>query len=129
EAQVLHKLQNEPIPPPSMLAKDVPASLDEVVLRGLAREPAQRFQTAEEFAVAIEHAAPLASAHVVGQWVRQLGGERLQARAQRVAEIESVSSSLQLVTGSGVISKAHPVPAPPVEEPKKSEWWKIAIAA
>src|SRR5437763_12411649 len=111
-----------------MLAKLVQPQLDEVVLRGLARDPKERYQTAEEMAVAIEQAAPtIASAHVVGQWVRQLGGERLQARAQRVMELESVSSSLQLITGSGVISKAHQ--APPAAEPKKSELWKIAIVA
>jgi serine/threonine-protein kinase len=130
EGMVLHKLQHDPIPPPSMMAKEIPEALDAVVLRGLARDPSQRYRTAEEMAVAIETATALASAHVVGQHVRQLGGERLQARAQRVAEIESVSSSLQLFTGSGIaLRSASATPAPAPAPTLRSEWWKIAIFA
>lgn len=48
--------------PPSRLRPDVPIWLDHVVLKALAREPAQRFETAEELVLALERGAsrPLA---------------------------------------------------------------------
>ncbi len=42
-------------PPPSALAATVPAELDAVVLRALAKDPAARFASAEEFIAALEH--------------------------------------------------------------------------
>ena len=53
--------------PPSRLRPDVPIWLDHVVLKAVARDPAQRFETAEELVLALERgasrplAAPLAS--------------------------------------------------------------------
>jgi serine/threonine-protein kinase len=44
--------------PPSMLNPRVPKALDEVVMRALAKDPAMRFQTADEFRLALQ---PLAS--------------------------------------------------------------------
>jgi eukaryotic-like serine/threonine-protein kinase len=41
--------------PPSVLAPAVPAALDAVVLRALAKDPAQRFADADEFIAALEH--------------------------------------------------------------------------
>jgi beta-lactam-binding protein with PASTA domain/predicted nucleic acid-binding protein len=40
---------------PSVLAPAVPAALDAVVLRALAKDPAQRFADADEFIAALEH--------------------------------------------------------------------------
>jgi serine/threonine protein phosphatase PrpC len=49
--------------PPSRLRPDVPIWLDHVVLKALAREPALRFETAEELVLALERGAsrPLAA--------------------------------------------------------------------
>ncbi|AKJ29943.1 bifunctional protein-serine/threonine kinase/phosphatase [Caldimonas brevitalea] len=43
--------------PPSRLRPDVPIWLDHVVLKAVARDRAQRFETAEEFALALERGA------------------------------------------------------------------------
>ena len=43
--------------PPSRLRPDVPIWLDHVVLKAVARDPRQRFETAEEFALALERGA------------------------------------------------------------------------
>lgn len=49
--------------PPSRYRPDIPAWLEAIVLKACAREPQERFETAEEFALALERGAyrPLAS--------------------------------------------------------------------
>jgi serine/threonine protein kinase len=49
--------------PPSRLRPEVPIWLDHVVLKAIALDPRQRFETAEEFALALERGAsrPLAA--------------------------------------------------------------------
>jgi eukaryotic-like serine/threonine-protein kinase len=44
--------------PPRSLRPGIPRALEAVVMRALAREPAERYQTAEEMSAAIEHVAP-----------------------------------------------------------------------
>ena len=53
-----HKVEHEPVVPPSRMMPDVPATLDAVVLKALNKNPADRFKTAEEFAVALLAALP-----------------------------------------------------------------------
>jgi len=47
-------VEDEP-QPPSMLNPKVPKALDEIVNRALAKDPAMRFQTADEFRLALQH--------------------------------------------------------------------------
>jgi serine/threonine protein phosphatase PrpC len=64
--------------PPSRLRPDIPIWLDHVVLKAVAREPALRFETAEEMVLAIERGAsrplaaplpsPLAARDPVARW-------------------------------------------------------------
>ncbi len=61
-------------------------ALDAVVLRGLARDPADRFATARDFARALEAAGEAAATSVVGGWVERLAAEALAGRAARLAE-------------------------------------------
>ncbi len=49
EAGTLHAVLMDPIPPPSALRKDLPAEVDRIALKALARAPAERYQTALEF--------------------------------------------------------------------------------
>jgi serine/threonine-protein kinase len=46
------KIVSEPLPPPSTVAPDLGPEIDEYFARALARDPATRFQTAREMAVA-----------------------------------------------------------------------------
>ena len=75
-------------PAPSTLNPEVPAALDVVVLKGLARDPANRWPTAHDMAVALER-TPMGSARDVAQWVRRVAAEPLGARASSIAEIEN----------------------------------------
>jgi serine/threonine-protein kinase len=46
--QVLFKIADDPITPPSELRHDVPKDLDEIILRALQRNPAHRFESVRE---------------------------------------------------------------------------------
>jgi serine/threonine-protein kinase len=87
------------IEPPSQRAPDLPAALDRVVLRALARDPSKRFATAREMGAALIDACPPAAPHEVGEWVDGRAHEMLGARSQRITELESESGpALRLET-------------------------------
>jgi eukaryotic-like serine/threonine-protein kinase len=86
--ELLHNILNRRVPPPSELVKGLPPALDTIVLRGLAREPADRFATAREMAVELERNGGQVSAVEIGEWVERVAKEALAARAKKVAEIE-----------------------------------------
>ncbi len=93
EGQILSKVLSGLVQPPSAIATDLPVALDEIVLRGLARDPAHRWGTAREFAVALERCLGVASATEVGEWVEAIAHGALAQRAEKIAEIESSSSA------------------------------------
>jgi serine/threonine protein kinase len=71
---------SEATPPPSSRRPDVPPEIDELVLRLLAKDPDERFQTADEVVDAIEAVAArtstVLSASALGRLVRELFGQR-----------------------------------------------------
>lgn len=87
--EILGKVLNSEIPHPKSLVPELPDAVNDAVMKALKRDPAERYQTARDFAVALEHAMPGATAHTVGEWVRANGGEELAHRANLVADIES----------------------------------------
>ncbi len=131
EAAVVQAVQYQPIARPSEANPAIPPALDAVIMHGLDRDPERRFATAGEMADAIEHAIPLASARVVGEWVRSLGGVGIRTRAQLVADAESRSNvgsrpAGEHITHSQVQKRAPVVEAPPVVE--ETKWRYIAVA-
>jgi eukaryotic-like serine/threonine-protein kinase len=91
EALVLVRAIEGKVEPPSAFNPLVDRATDLVVLRGLARDPAHRYATAREMALAIEQTIGLASPYEVGEWVELVAAEELARRNARVAEIESAS--------------------------------------
>lgn len=88
EAIVLARAIEGNVELPSNYNRLVEPAVDSVVLRGLSREPTERFTTAREMALAIEQTVGLASPSEVGEWVEAVAGDELQRRAQTIAEIE-----------------------------------------
>lgn len=82
-ARVLHGR----IPKPSEKGAEVPAALDAIVMRGLARDADERYPTAKAMATALEELGP-ARAQQVGAWVESLAADALSQRAARLAAIE-----------------------------------------
>lgn len=105
--EILAKVLRSEIPEPKTLLPDLPQTVSDVCMKALQRDPAKRFQTARDFAVALEQASSGATAHLVGEWVRDNGGEELAERANLVALVEShpmdgldeISSRIEPVRG------------------------------
>jgi len=91
EALTLVRAIEGRIDPPSMYNAEIDSLADGVVLRGLARDPNDRFTTAREMALAIEQTIGLASPSEVGEWVEHIAADELGKRAARIAEIEQAS--------------------------------------
>jgi len=90
QSAVLANILHRPVDPPSDFVPGLPPELDRVVMKGLARDPSDRFATAREMAVALEEAAPAASAATVGEWVEVIASISLANRGRRVAQIEAL---------------------------------------
>ncbi len=94
DAEVLRKIMSMEIPPPSLHNPLVAGTVDDVVLRGIARDPSQRFASAREMALALEEAVHLATASVVGAWTERLAADTLAERAERIREVEGTVSQV-----------------------------------
>jgi eukaryotic-like serine/threonine-protein kinase len=69
------------VPPPSAVHADMSIELDQVVLRALERDPARRFGSARDFALALEGVLVVASASDIAGTTSQLCSARLERRA------------------------------------------------
>ncbi len=104
EALVLVRAIEGNIDPPSVANPALDTAIDGLVLRGLARDPASRFGTAREMALAIEQIMGLASPYEVGEWVELLAAEEISRRARSIAEIESASLNAAIAPRIGLVA-------------------------
>jgi serine/threonine protein kinase len=94
EAQLLYSVLSAPIPPPTSIVPELPRSLEAVVLKGLQRNPDQRFSSALEMADALEAAMRPATSRTVARWVKELAANSLEQRAKLIRAIELEEHSL-----------------------------------
>jgi serine/threonine-protein kinase len=118
EGEVVKRVLDAHADPPSKYVPTLPRALDAIVLRGLARDPADRYETARDMARALERALPLAPASDVGEFVEKLAAPALALRAERIAKIESSSQALKVpstpaLRASDASWPSLVVPAPP----------------
>ena len=92
EAATILNVSSRQIPEASSLNPGIGQALSAVVRKALARDPLHRFQSAREFAYALEHASPFASAGRVSAWLDAVVGQSLKLRAGAVSEIERFGS-------------------------------------
>jgi serine/threonine-protein kinase len=109
---------------PSALNPALPSGLDDVVMKALASDPAERFATAKEMALALEQVAPCASPHAIGAWVEELARVEVEKRQQVIAQLErsdAFEPAPRLSTISPLRRPSTPPPpdppAPPAPEP------------
>jgi serine/threonine-protein kinase len=79
-SDTMQKVLFLPIPSPRKHRPEVSAELEAVLLRGLARSPDERYESATAFAEALEAVGPLASHREVGAYVNAHLDGRLRAR-------------------------------------------------
>ena len=76
----MQAIVNDQVPPPSALRPEVPPEIDHIVMRLLAKNPDDRYQTADELHEAIENAAMRTSSVLstvsLGRYFRELFGQR-----------------------------------------------------
>jgi serine/threonine-protein kinase len=93
--EIFAKVLASEIPDPRSVISTVPSSLNDVVMKGLSRNPDSRFQTAREFAIALEGSVPLSTTRAVGEWVERSAHSELDRRAHMIADIEAISMTAQ----------------------------------
>lgn len=86
----LYQLLEQPVTPPSERLADYPKELEWIVLKALAREPEQRFQTADELGRALEQFITSRRAVVgdaeIGALTRSVLRERIHTRERDIDE-------------------------------------------
>ncbi|MDP3279006.1 MAG: protein kinase [Deltaproteobacteria bacterium] len=105
DGEVLRNLLVHPIPRLRDLVQDIPAEIDAVIAKALARDPDDRYATASHFAEALEEAGGaigIASTRAVGAFCRELASARIEAlnAAARAAVGDNGTSSVRAVTRS-----------------------------
>jgi serine/threonine-protein kinase len=108
ELDVVAKLLQRDIRPPSRIAPDVPPVLDALVMRGLDSQTKQRFGSAREMCLALTACGiNEATSLEVGEWVERLAAQAIADRSARVAVIESQTE----LSSSVALRPAAPAPA------------------
>ena len=97
---IILKHVSDPLPPPSLIKKDISQTLEQVILKALAKDPEDRFATAAEFLAA---------------WKRALTEEREKATTDRTPQ--PIPASASRVQTPGAPSTA------PVSNPAKATGW------
>lgn len=86
DVQTLERVRECKVAPPSELNPQIPNSLDGIVLHALSKDPDKRFQTAQEFRLALEdwliHGRMSASSAHLAEFLKVIYAERLEKEAR-----------------------------------------------
>lgn len=115
KAETLVRILREPVPPPSSVANvDIPPAFEDACLRALERDRDRRFQSAIEFANALEEALPLAPRERVGALVEKVGSDIL-ANQRRACD-----AARQFLSQTPLLEREDPTLAgPAVPSPRR----------
>ena len=85
-AQTLHRVLHRPIPRLSTVVKDIDPTLDEIVARSLQKDPAKRFQTAQEMRDALEGYIAKTGRFVRQEDLARIMGTLFKSRRERIQQ-------------------------------------------
>lgn len=108
-AETMSRVLTAPIADPRTYAPDVPPALAAITMRGLERNVATRFATAEEMAVAIEESIATPRSKDLGAWVAATAKLTLEGRAQLVQVVEQSSHRMPVALATTDPSLAHAI--------------------
>jgi eukaryotic-like serine/threonine-protein kinase len=119
EQERILKVLKGNVPPPSALVPGLPIAVDNIVLRGLAADPADRYETADDMAAELENMLSPASQRTVGEWVTKLASDALDLRADilqqiEVSNINSTPPQAPKAPGDSAAVPLSPSPVAPV---------------
>ncbi len=123
---VMLKHVMDPIPVPRSLNPNIPPELERITMKALAKDPANRFQTAGEFAAALRHAdltagaaAPIvvAATMVAAAPTQVYGGGVAPADGTRVAAAAGYPLPSTQVYGGGYAAPPPPMAAAALSQP------------
>jgi serine/threonine-protein kinase len=90
-AELITRVIRGLIRPPSEVMPGLDPAYDRILMKALAREPEERYQTAAEMLDDLQHSVKIAAAPQVGAFVKQIAAEWLVSRAQVVSRIERLA--------------------------------------
>jgi serine/threonine protein kinase len=93
QAQILMRLANGLIDRPSTVSPDLPSEVEAVVMKALARAPADRHRTAIDFATELERCIPPAPQRLVGEWLATTAKPLLVRRLELRSELDGASGT------------------------------------
>lgn len=100
ESAIVYRVLNEVLVPPSSERPDLPPELDTIVMRALAGDSTDRFESAREMALCLERQVGGASQSEVSEWVRELIGAFLDARAAELRRLSAGQESEPVRSGA-----------------------------
>jgi serine/threonine-protein kinase len=105
DAAMIDAVRTKKIAPPSALRPDVPAELDEITMRALARDRSQRYQTAFEMSEALDRflgkRPQRPTSKSIGQLIESLFGAERAALKKALAQGSEVESALARLAATG----------------------------
>ncbi len=99
DAAIIKRILDHDVRAPSTRVPELPQALDAVLLRGLARDPGQRFASGLEMALALEESLAPARPAAVAAWVAARAEKEL-ARRQVLLEAGETTGDAKVVTMS-----------------------------
>lgn len=105
ESVALRNVLDMRIKPPSEFRSELSTALEQAVMRAVERDPARRFGSARDFALALEEAVPQASLSAISNGVLRLSGSRLRSNSVEPP------ADLSHATSPGNVRNGAPAPA------------------
>jgi eukaryotic-like serine/threonine-protein kinase len=125
--ETMYKLLETECVLPALLVEDYPKELEEIVLKSLEKDADKRFQTAEEFRLALEgflaHNGSLVTDRDVAQLVRSTLQPVLDARAKALADASRAILERKSETEAPVVTEQQPEEQPDATSGKTPRVW------
>ncbi|WP_394835109.1 protein kinase [Pendulispora rubella] len=121
EGAIVAKVLEGVVIAPSRFSSAIGPELEALVLRGLSRDPDERFPSCGEMSSALRAVLPPAEPEAVAEYVREHAGNLLRDRAARIAQIEDAGADAGVpAVSSPVVSETagtQTVHSPPAQTP------------
>jgi len=140
DGEIVYKVMEGQIPRPTLVRPDIPPELEAIVMRGLHKNPNERFQTAKAMCDALEHAAAPVTRSTVSTWVMENAPDEIQRRDDCVARVESTVTPVPATslvppsgTGDSTLSRVGSLsqsltPDPPKDAARSSRRKRVLFA-